>query len=420
MKFSAAKVATLLLVCALALLVLAELMGAKGGWAWLKAGAEAAAVGAIADWFAVVVLFRHPMGIKLPHTAIIPRRKDRIADSLANFVHNHFLQPQQLVFKLQQMNVSEQVSQWLLQENQREQLVKQFQSTLLDMIEQLDDKSINKALLDSFTHLAHRWNAASTLDQALDLVTKNNRHQEVLSLGLQKISTLLDQPKVHGFIAQKIDDLLKKDYPKVYWMLDAVNSVENISHSVAQKISQSMLDYLQQVLENPKHAQRQNFSVWLEHYLVQLKTNEQLQNELNAIKNQWVESPVVLEFLASIWQDIKSKISLDLASRTSSLAHYANRSLEALALRLAKDPGLSQSINQYLEKILLQNSAKWSLSLKQHISSTIKAWDNEQLVQELERNVGQDLQFIRINGTLVGAFAGLMFYALSQLWHWLN
>ena len=130
MKSSAAKVATLLLVCALALLVLAELMGAKGGWAWLKAGAEAAAVGAIADWFAVVVLFRHPLGIKLPHTAIIPRRKDRIADSLANFVHNHFLQPQQLVFKLQQMNVAEQVSQWLLQDNQREQLVKQFQLTL--------------------------------------------------------------------------------------------------------------------------------------------------------------------------------------------------------------------------------------------------------------------------------------------------
>lgn len=419
MKISASRMATILLIMALCLLTLAEAMGAQGAWAWLKAGSEAAAVGAFADWFAVVVLFRHPLGIKLPHTAIIPNSKDRIAESMANFVNDHFLQPNQLLLKLKQLDVSQQVSNYLLQDQQRLQLVLQLQAMMLEMIHQLDDESIKKALIDSFTHLAKRWNAAASLEQVLDLITKDNRHQEVLSMGLEKVANVLENPKVHLFMAQKIDELVKKEYPKIYVLLDTFSSVDNLSHSVANRLSQNLIEYLQAILNNPLHPQRAEFTDWLDQYLVSLKRDQQVQNQLNEIKDQWLQSPIVLEFLASIWLDLKSRISSDLSSTSSTIAHYANRSLQVLAERLAKDPGLSQAINLYLEKLVAENASHLSQTIKQHISSTIKAWDDEQLVKELERNVGRDLQFIRINGTLVGAAIGLGFYALSYAWKYL-
>lgn len=199
-----ALLAPLLLLLALTLLALAEFMGASGYWAWVKAGAEAAAVGGMADWFAVVVLFRHPLGIPIPHTAIIPKSKARIADSMAEFVHAHFLQRDKLLAKLADFNVARHLGEWLQQAMQVQHFVQGVRKLLLGTLHTLDDAPMRQALTDALTTQAQRWNAASTLGQTLDLVTKDNRHQQVLNMGLEKVAALLEAPQVGEFLGQQI------------------------------------------------------------------------------------------------------------------------------------------------------------------------------------------------------------------------
>jgi uncharacterized membrane-anchored protein YjiN (DUF445 family) len=411
-----ALLAPLLLLLALILLALAEFMGAAGIWAWVKAGAEAAAVGGMADWFAVVVLFRHPLGIPIPHSAIVPKSKARIADSMAEFVHDHFLQRDKLLAKLADFNVARHLGEWLQQAMQVQHFVQGVRQMLLDALHTLDDAPIRLALTDALTTQAQRWNAASTLGQALDLVTKDNRHQQVLNMGLEKVAALLKAPQVGEFLGQQIHEFLKKDYPKIHWAVDALHSAADLSRSAADKLRDAVLGYLQAVLSNPAHPHREDFSQWVTQYMGQLRTDADMQKDFNDTKDRLVQSPEVRDFLSTVWTDVKSRLMTDLASDDSSLALHAERALQGLGQRLASDEGLRQSVNHYFEQVAGQLADQLSQGIPKHIAETIKAWDDQQLVQELERSVGRDLQFIRINGTLVGAALGLGFYGL----HWLG
>jgi uncharacterized membrane-anchored protein YjiN (DUF445 family) len=415
-----ATLAPFLLVLALALLTLAEFMGANGGWAWVKAGAEAAAVGGLADWFAVVVLFRHPFGIRIPHTAIVPKSKARIADSMAAFVHDHFLQRDKLMTKLAQFNVSQHLGDWLRQATQAQHFLHSVRQMLLDALRTLDDERIRHALTDALTTHAQHWDAASTLGQALDLVTKDHRHQQVLSLGLTRISALLGTPQVRDFLGQQIHDFVEKDYPKIHWTLNSVSLASNLSLSVAEKLRDAAITYMQAVLSNPAHPQRAKFSRWVNEYLTELRTDAALQKDFNATKDLMLQSPEVRDFLDTVWMDVKARLLDDLASDQSTLAQHAERALQGLGDRLAQNADLQDSVNRYFEQVAGQLADQLGQGIPKHIADTIKAWDDAQLVHELERSVGNDLQYIRINGTLVGAALGLLLHALPLGVAWIS
>lgn len=418
-QMTSSLLAPLLLLLALTLLALAEFMGASAGagmWPWVKAGAEAAAVGALADWFAVTVLFRHPLGIKLPHTAIVPANKARIADSLAEFVRTHFLQRDKLLAKLAQFNVAGQLACWLQQAMQVQRFVQGARQVLLDTVRTLDDAAAQHALTEGLTAQALRWNAASTLGQALDLVTQDNRHQQVLDMGLEKLSAALGTPKVRAFVGEQINAFLKKDYPKLHFMLDTVTSSAELSESVAGKLRDAVIDYLQAILHDPQHPQREDFSAMVRQYLDGLHHDAALQRDFNAAKDRLVQSPEVRAFVGTVWADVKARLMDDLACEDSALARHAQAGLQALGERLARDEGLRDTVNRYFEQVAGELADQLARGIPKHIADTIKAWDDQQLVTELERNVGRDLQFIRINGTLVGALVGLGFHALQTLW----
>lgn len=410
--------APLLLVLALSLLALAELMGASGGWAWLKAGAEAAAVGALADWFAVVVLFRHPLGIRIPHTAIVPANKARIADSLAEFVRAHFLQRDKLLAKLASLNVAQRLGDWLQQAMQVQRFVQGAQQVLLDTVRTLDDQSMQDALTDGLTAHAQRWDAAGTLGQMLDLVTQDNRHQQVLNLGLEKLSAALGAPQVRAFVGEQINAFLKKDYPTIHTLLNSFASSAELSESAAGKLRDAVIDHLQAILHDAHHPQREDFSRMVTEYLDGLRHDSALQRDFNAAKDRWVQSPEVRVFLGSVWADLKARLINELASVDSAMACHAQAGLRTLGERLARDEGLRDSVNQYVEQVAGEFADQLAQGIPLHIADTIKAWDDQQLVTELERNVGRDLQFIRINGTVVGALLGVGFYALHCMSVW--
>lgn len=410
-----ATTASSLLVLTLSAFFLAELMGATGPWAWVKAGSEAAAVGALADWFAVVVLFRHPFGLKLPHTAIVPTNKSRIADSMAAFVQTHFLKREILLDQLARFNVSQRFVDWLQQPMKVRSFMQVARLFLLKTARTLDDEPIHQALATALISQALRLNAAAWLAQVLGYFKKGNRHQTVLDSGLRQVSQLLDKPQVRNFVSQLILAYVKDTYPKIHSVVDTVSSVDRLSQSVAGELQVLIIQKIQAVLNNPQHPLRCQFSDWVDVILHDLRTNSELQQYLNKVKNQWVQAPEVHIFLRSVWSDFRVHLLNDLEKKDSIVANHAERALYALGFQLSNDEGLRASANHYFEKVTSDMVDTLGHGIPLHIANTIKNWDDAQLVAELERNVASDLQFIRINGSLIGAFLGLIFHGLHLL-----
>lgn len=386
-------------------------------WGYVGAFAEAAMVGSLADWFAVVALFRHPLGLPIPHTAIIPKSKERIADSLAEFVRDHFLSHEKVTEILKKFNVSEHLANWLTKPNNAQRFVAEAKVWVVGLIAQLDDAKISGLLFETLVTQGKGWNAAQTLGEALDLITKDNRHQAVFNTGLEKIAALIDTPHVRERVGKEINELLQENYPKLYAVADTVlvtSSMDELTQSLAQSLTNSVMARINAALNDPEHPWRRDYSAWMADYMDRLKHDEAFQASFNQIKDRMIDDPMMRNFLATIWHDIKDRLTEDLTSDQSTLCNYAAQALQSLGERLIKDAELRESVNQYFYAALGQTTDNLRDNVTHHISSTINAWDNRQLVEEIELNVGPDLQFIRINGTLVGGLVGLAIYALSR------
>jgi uncharacterized membrane-anchored protein YjiN (DUF445 family) len=398
-------------------LVLSQTMRGHGGWwPWIQAFCEAAAVGALADWFAVVALFRQPMGLPIPHTALIPRSKPRIADSLAAFVRDHFLSRDKLMDLVGQFNVAQHLADGLRQPQRVNQFVAEARVWVLGLVRTLDDDRIQKALFEMLSAQALRWNAASTLGEVLALVTQDDRHQEVLDAGLHKLAQQLDKPAVRARVGTEIHDFIQTEYPKIYQMLNIIPSVsvEKMTDALSQRLAQSALDKLQAVLQDPAHPWRADYSAWVQDRMIRLRADEVLQTDFNAVKDRLVQDPAMRQFVAGLWVEIKQRLMVDLDKEDSILAGYTARALQAVGERMASDAGLRDSVNEHVIQAMAHATGRLRSGVTAHIASTIKAWDDRQLVTALELSVGRDLQFIRINGTLVGGAVGVLLHAALQ------
>ena len=406
-----------LFVLALVGLVFSHTMLARGGvWPWGKAFCEAAAVGALADWFAVVALFRHPMGVPIPHTALISRNKPRIADSLAAFVRDHFLSRDKLMEWLQQFNVAEHLADWLRQKVLVRRFVAEARGWTLGLVHTMDDERIQKALLEMLTAQVQRWNAASTLGEVLALVTQGGRHQDVLDAGLHKLAQQLDKPAVRARVGAEIHDFIESEYPKIYQMVNIIPSVsvEKMTDALAERLTESMLGKLQAVLHDAAHPWRTEYSAWVQDRMTRLRDDAVLQASFNDVKDRLVQDPTTRVFVAGLWLEIKQRWMDDLGREDSVLGDYTACALQAMGERLASDPDLRESVNEHVMKAAEHATDSLRSGVTAHIANTIKAWDDRQLVKELELNVGRDLQFIRISGTLVGGTVGLVLHAVLQ------
>ncbi len=401
-----------LLLASLGGLLASHAMGGQGVWGWVRAFCEAAAVGALADWFAVVALFRHPLGLPLPHTAIIPHSKARIADSLAHFVRDHFLDPATLLARLAQFDPAQRLGSWLRDPARVGLWVQEAQAMARGLVQLLDDARLQRATLVMVQAQARRWDAAATAGEVLGLLTQDGRHQALLDAGLLRLGEYLAQDEVKAAVSQLLLKHVRKEWPKVVGLVDAVASTASLADSMAEKLSTSALDELREVLAQPGHPARLRYEAWLSAYIARLRHDPALRLAVESLKERALDDPAAQQFVATLWSDLKALLQADLAAPHSAIARNLAAALGAVGERLAQDAGLREALNEHV----MAAAGQWALGLRagvtEHIAQTVKGWDDRQLVQELELSVGRDLQFIRISGTLVGGLAGVLIHAV--------
>lgn len=409
------QLAVLLLLAAVLGFAVSLAMGGQGVWGWIQAFCEAAAIGALADWFAVVALFRRPLGLPIPHTAVIAQNKARIADSLAEFVRDHFLDSATLMAKLAIYNPAARLSDWLRDPVRMGQWVQQARGWALDTLNAFDDERLQHAVQALVMAKARQWNAASTTGDVLALLTREGRHLELLDAGLRKVGDYVATDEVKSVVAGLLLRHVRKEWPLVSSMVDKITSTADMAGSFAEKLSQSALSELSDALSQPDHPMRHRYEQWLARYIARLRDDPALGQAFNDLKNKKLDDPVVQAYVGSLWADIKALLQRDLEDPSSSVASHLEGILRALGEQIANDASLRASVNEHVLKSSSALVSQLRGGITTHISSTLKAWDDEQLVQQLELSVGKDLQFIRISGTLVGGMAGLAIHAML-LW----
>ncbi|MBN6148938.1 DUF445 family protein [Xanthomonas sp. AmX2] len=403
--------AALLLLAMLAGFLLSHLMGQQGAWAWVGAFCEAATVGALADWFAVVALFRHPLGLPIPHTAIIPHGKARIADSLAVFVRDHFLEPATLLAKLKLFDPAARLGQWLAEPVQSRMLAEMARGWALQALDLLDEAAVRRGIQGFVIGRLREWNAAATAGEILGLLTADGRHQALLDEALTRLARHLDDEAVKQRVSAMIVKYARREWPKLVGTVEWVKPVEGIADTLAERLARAMLEELHDVLSQPQHPLRQDYERWLGGYIERLRHDPATADKLQAMKQRLIEHPGLQDYVQGLWDQIHASLRLDLSRQDGVLVQHLQRSLTALGQSLGQDSGLREALNQHMLAGAEKLTQRLRSGVTEHIAQTVKGWDERHLVEQLELSVGRDLQYIRFNGTLVGGLIGLALHA---------
>jgi uncharacterized membrane-anchored protein YjiN (DUF445 family) len=290
-----------LLLLMLAGFAVSHWQGERGIWAWVSAFCEAAAVGALADWFAVVALFRRPMGLPIPHTAIIPRSKERIGDSLALFVRDQFLEPGVLLAKLRVFDPASRLGSWLADPARSRMLADMARGWALQALDFFDETAVRRQLHAFVVQQLRQWNAAATAGELLALLTADGRHQRVLDEGLQRLGRWLEQPEVKERASQLIVRYIQREWPTLSSTVNWVKPIDEIGDSLAERLARAVLEELQQVLAEPQHPLRQDYETWLQNYVQRLREDPALAERIEQLKQEMIDHPALQDYVQGLW-----------------------------------------------------------------------------------------------------------------------
>jgi uncharacterized membrane-anchored protein YjiN (DUF445 family) len=397
------RLATGLFGLAAAVFLACVLLGSEAG-AWVgyvRATAEASMVGALADWFAVTALFRHPLGIPIPHTAIIPRKKDQIGASLGTFVQENFLTRAVVEEKLTTIDVPGRIGNFLAAPGRAERLAGDASAVLTAISELLRDEDLEPAVAALVDRKLHDTPAAPIVARALELVVDGDRHQEVLSAALRGLARFLQENRV-VFRAQLGD-------ASPAWVPDWVD--DRVFDRVFAGVQQFLLD----VGADPRHELRRSYDVRLRAYVHALRTDPATAGRVEELKKELLEHPAVRTWSGSLWSQAKSALLKAAADPDSELrTRTAGLILDGARL-LRTDPTVRELVQRHTHSIAGYLVERFSGDVADLVGSTVARWDTEETSRRIELQVGRDLQWIRVNGTVVGGLAGLVIYTVAQL-----
>lgn len=368
---------------------------------YVRAFSEAAMVGALADWFAVTALFHHPLGIPIPHTNLIERSKKAIGNNLGDFVVNNFLTPQNIRPYMQKLAVSAYIAEWLSQKKNKDLVVNETGRLLKDIILKMDDNTISDFIAKKGAELIQELKLNEIVANALQYFLDKKDHEQVITALAAKIRT---------YISGHIDMVQERVKKESYFFIPKF-----IDNKVAAKITNGLIRYFEEIETDKNHKIRIEITEQLGRFVHDLKVQDKWQKEFSQLKSGLLSEENLHQYAADLWHSLKQTIITELSDEHSALMRYFSRTIEEFAHNLQQDEVLRKKIDSWVRltayKYILRNTE----NAGDLISNTVGNWQGRELSRKLEIEVGKDLQFIRINGTIVGGLVGLLIYTITHM-----
>ena len=397
------RVATLMLVAVAILFVVARMYEARFPWVgYLRAFAEAAMVGGIADWFAVTALFRHPMGIPIPHTAIVPARKDRIGTALGNFVQRNFLTREVIATKLAGMQLGERAATWLARPENSRRLARHVARGLHGAVSVMRDDDVQSMVDRGIVSRLRTVQVSPLLARVFELFTAGGRHQALLDDALRLAAKFLEENE------DVIRERIRAESP--WWVPGAVE--DKLGDRVVLGVEKTLVA----VAADPEHPLRQRYDDAVDRFVLSLRENPAVIAKAEQIKLELLAHPSVNEFSRSVWEDVKSRLSgyaERVATDVEAEPDQVERWLSGLGQKVLADPELAAKVNGWVVELVTYAVEQAREEVAKLIASTVAAWDANATSRKIELQIGRDLQFIRINGTLVGGMVGVLLHLIA-------
>jgi uncharacterized membrane-anchored protein YjiN (DUF445 family) len=406
--------ATALLLACAALLAVALTQHRVGLWDWVAAFAGAALVGALADWFAVVALFRQPLGLPFPHTAIIPRKKAQLADQLGSFIRDRFLDTAMLITRLRGFDPIRRLGDWLVEPAHAQALGGHLQGVLAEVVACLDDPRVRETVQRAVTARLEGLDLSRSASDLLETLTAQGRHQALFGQALQEAADHVETEPVQQLMASMLLEIAGREYPMLLRGLAMMGKPEDFGLKLGAATARGLAGWLREVHDDPQHPRRLAFDKVVADWIERLRTDPEFAARVNEAKLRWLHAPALQAQVRGLWDELRRWLLDDLATPGSRLSAQMGVVAQRLGQTLQADGALRAALQEHLETAVTH----WAPALRdgagEHIARTVRDWPDEVLVQELELGVGRDLQFIRLNGTVVGGLIGLALHLLER------
>jgi len=370
---------------------------------YVKAFAEAAMVGGLADWFAVTALFRHPLGLPIPHTAIIPRNKDRIGETLANFLKENFLIPAVVARRMQRLDVAGAAGRFLQTPAGQGTRIRAGASRLIaDVFESLDDERLGGIVKSAISSRLRNAEVSPLLGHALASAINEDRHVPMLEAGIRWMARALEanEPLIREMVHKKANWVLK---------------LAGLDAKLADAIIDGLRKLTAEMSTDPSHPVRVKIEEALAQLANDLQSKAETRQRVESIKEQLLDNKSVSLWLDSLWQRGREAIIKAARNPDAVLAGKLGEIMKSMGGTLEKDARIRAAINQFARRAVVGMAASYGGSIVKLVSETVRGWDAQTVTNRLEAAVGRDLQYIRINGTLVGGMVGLVLHAIDKL-----
>jgi uncharacterized membrane-anchored protein YjiN (DUF445 family) len=394
----------LLLLMAVLFAVSRQLVDEAPYWGFVRAFAEAAMVGGLADWFAVTALFRHPLGLPIPHTAIVPRNKDRIGDQLATFLRANFLVPTVIARRMRRMDVAAAIARWLTDppEGAGGRFRQGASKLVAQMLEALDPQQLGGMLKAAVGKRLSETQVAPIAGQLLNAAMAENRHKPLLDAAIRWAA---------GALAAN-DHLIRQ---LVHDRAGSVLRWTGLDETLANKLIGGFDKLLTDMAEDPAHPLRVRAEEGLDRFVWNLRHDPATQARVEQIKEELIANPAMQRWLDGLWEQARGMLLAIARDPERAMAGKLGEMLRQIGQTLQNDRRLATRINRFTRRAVIGTAADYGDVIVRLVSETVRGWDARTITRRLENAVGKDLQYIRVNGTLVGGLVGLAIHTVDVL-----
>lgn len=375
----------------------------KEAMAWMgyvKAFSEAAMVGALADWFAVTALFKHPLGLKIPHTNLIERKKDDLGQNLGMFVKDNFLNPSTIRPYIENLDVVKWVSKWLSQAHNQTVLQQETVALLQKIIQDLDDEEVEAFLNNKGVELLSSIDYQQLSSSGIHYLMEKEEHNKLLDALLPKIEAYIIESQ------EMIRERIAENKPFIAFLA---------GRKISRELTDGLMAFVEEIRLNQDHFVRRKLNESLDQFAADLLISPNWNEKFDQLKKELITEQNLAHYTSEAWQSIKQILIQNLEDSDSLLQEYLKKNIAKLAYNLENDELMGNRINGWIRHFSYRMLLKNRDEAERLISKTVGEWEGRELSEKLELEVGKDLQFIRINGTLVGGLVGLLIYTITQL-----